>query len=119
MKRFRKVRFAILLIFALLLNGCAKNASQTAAETSLSQVNAIEQQIKKECPMAKFDDSLDALRSSIKTQLATCEAQKDVLKERNNTLLAILIGLIAIIVIINWIKIKNGVLKCVSRFKNF
>ena len=81
-----------LLIF-LLLTGCAKNASESAAETSLHQVNVIEQQIKKECPAAKFDDQMNALRDSIKNQLAICEAQKGALEERNNTLIVILLGI--------------------------
>lgn len=109
----------IILIALLLLTACVQNASETAAETSLHQVKAIEQQIKKECPTAKIDESIKALESSINTQLAVCESQKATLEEKNNTLLAILIGLIVVIIIINWIKIKTGVAKCVSRFKNF
>lgn len=110
--------FIIPLTITLVLGACAKNASETAAEASLHQVNAIEQQIRKECPAAKIDEPIKALKSSINTQLAVCESQKDTLQEKNNTLLAILIGLIAIIMVINWVKIKSGVLKCVSRFKN-
>ena len=108
-----------IFILIPLLTACVQDASQTAAETSLHQVKAIEQQIKKECPTAKIDESIKALESSIKTQLATCEAQKATLKEKNNTLLAILIGLIAVIIVLNWVRIKTGVLKCVSRLKNF
>lgn len=108
-----------LLILLPLLTACVQNASETAAETSLHQVSVIEQQIKKECPTAKIDESIKALKSSINTQLAVCESQKATLQEKNNTLLAILIGLIVVIVIINWFKIKAGVTKCISRFKNF
>lgn len=100
-----------ILLVALFVCGCAKNAAQTAAETSLSQVNALEQQIKKECPAGNFDKSLDALRSSINTQLQTCEAQKATLQEKNNTLLAILIGLTAVIIALNWVKIKTRIFK--------
>lgn len=89
-------RFTILLTVTLLLTGCAKSASETATETSLSQVNAIEQQIKKECPAVKIDEQMNALRDSIKTQLATCETEKRVLEERNNTLLVILIGILVV-----------------------
>ena len=85
------------LVAALIvLCGCAKNASETATETSLNQVSVIEQQIKKECPMAKFDEQMNALRDSIKNQLAVCEAEKDTLKERNNTLLVILVGILVV-----------------------
>lgn len=99
------------ILIALLLTGCVKNASETAAETSLHQVNAIEQQIKKECPTVKIDEPIKALKSSINTQLAVCESQKATLEEKNNTLLAILIGLVAIIVVINWTKIKARIFK--------
>lgn len=100
-----------LLILLPVLTACVQNASETAAETSLHQVSVIEQQIKKECPTAKIDEPIRALKSSINTQLAVCESQKATLEEKNNTLLAILIGLIAIIVVINWTKIKTRIFK--------
>ena len=81
------------LLILLLLTGCVKNASESATEASLHQVSIIEQQIKKECPAAKFDDQMNALRDSIKNQLAICEAQKGALEERNNTLIVILLGI--------------------------
>ena len=107
----RKIHFTILLIVALLLNGCAKSPVESATDASLGQVDALEQQIKKDCPTVNYDKKLDALRASIKTQLSTCESQMGQLKERNNTLLAILIGLIAVIVAFNWAKIKTKVFK--------
>lgn len=100
-----------IVIFALLLNGCAKTASETATEAALSQTVAIHQQIKKECPAAKIDEPIAALKATITNQLAACQAEKDKLKERNNTLLAILIGLIGIIIAVNWVKIKTKVFK--------
>lgn len=103
--------FTILLIFIVLLNGCAKTATETATDASLGQVDALQEQIKKDCPTVNYDKQMNALRDSIKTQLATCEAKMGELKERNNTLLAILIGLIAVIVAFNWAKIKTKVLK--------
>lgn len=100
-----------IVIFALLLNGCAKTASETATESALAQTNAIYQQIKQQCPQAEINDSIAALKATIQNQLASCEAEKGKLKERNNTLLAILCGILAIIVAINWVKIKAKVLK--------
>ncbi len=97
--------------FILLTCGCAKTPVETATEASLSQVDAIEQQIKKDCPTVNYDKKIDALRNSIKTQLATCESQMGELKERNNTLWAILIGLVAVIIAFNWAKIKSKVFK--------
>lgn len=111
MKQFCKIHFAFLLILTLLLSGCWNNAVESATETSLHQIAAIEQQIKKECPTAKIDEPIRALKSSINTQLATCEAKMESLRERNNTLWAVLIGLIAVIIVANWAKIKTKVFK--------
>lgn len=99
--------FAILLILTV-LTSCAKNASESAAESSLHQVAIIEQQIKKECPTAKFDDQMTALKESINQQLKTCETEKGVLKERNNTLIVILIGIIVILGVGKWAKLARG-----------
>lgn len=63
-------------VIILLLTGCAKTASQSATEVALNQVDAVEQAIKKECPQAKIDKDMDALRSSINSQLSTCEAEQ-------------------------------------------
>lgn len=114
MKEFVKFILAILLgllLFGFFLTGCAKTASETATEAALQQTSAIYQQIKKECPAAKIDDQITALKATIQNQLASCEAEKGQLKERNRTLLAILIGLVAVIVAINWVKIKTKVFK--------
>lgn len=95
------------LIILLALCACAKTASETAADASLAQTTIIEQQIKKECPAAKIEEPMNALRASIKTQLAACEAEKQILREQYNTLLVILIGLLIIIGISNLDKIKR------------
>lgn len=97
-----------MLILTVLLSGCAKNASESAAEASLHQVAIIEQQIKKECPTAKFDDQMTALKESINQQLKTCETEKGVLKERNNTLIVILIGIIVVLGVGKWAKLTRG-----------
>ena len=98
-----------IVILTILLNGlygCAKTATETATEAALSQVNVINQQIKKECPTAKIDDAIKALKATIQNQLSSCEVEKNNLKEKNNTLKVILIGLIAVIFAFNWAKIK-------------
>lgn len=97
--------------FILFLCGCAKTAPEAATEAALAQTSALHQQIKKDCPMANFDKEIEALNSTIKSQLASCESKMGQLKERNNTLLAILIGLIAVIVAFNWAKIKTRIFK--------
>lgn len=67
--------FAILLTITLLLNGCAKTATETAAEVALQQVDVVEKQIKKECPQASIDEEINTLKTSIKSQLSTCESE--------------------------------------------
>ena len=99
------------LVILLVLTGCVKTASETATEAALSQTAVLHQQIKKECPTVKIDDQIAALKATIQNQLASCEVEKGKLRERNNTLLAILLGLIGVIVAINWVKIKTKVFK--------
>ena len=69
-------RFTILLVFTVLLGACAKTASESAADAALVQVDVVEQAIKKECPQAKIDKDMDALRADIKSQLRACEAEQ-------------------------------------------
>lgn len=106
---FGKIILICALFLFILLYGCAKSPVETATDASLGQVDVLQEQIKKDCPTVNYDKQINALRDSIKTQLATCESQMGQLKERNNTLLAILIGLIAVIVAFNWAKIKTKV----------
>lgn len=101
----------ICAFFLFILFGCAKTATQTATEAALAQTNAIYQQIKKECPTAKIDEPIAALKATIQNQLASCEAQMGQIKERNRTLWAVLIGLCAVIVAFNWAKIKTRMFK--------
>lgn len=95
------------LVILLVLCGCAKTATETAAETALNQVGVVEQQIKKECPTAKIDDAMNALRGTIQTQLATCNAEKETLQQKNNTLWVILIGILIVIGVSKWQQIKR------------
>ena len=97
----------IFIILALLLAACVKDASEMAAETSLSQVNAIEKKIQKDCPQGDFAAEIMVLKSSIKGQLTTCEVEKSNLRERNNTLLAVIGGLLLIILALCWNKIRR------------
>lgn len=64
-----------IILLMLCLMGCAKTASETAADAALQQVNVVEQQIKRQCPDAEVEEPMNALRSSIKSQLATCESE--------------------------------------------
>lgn len=102
MKDFVKLfgfRLVVFTLLSLILTGCAKTASETATDAALAQTEAITQIIKKECPTAQINEPMASLKTMIKTQLSTCEVEKGQLRERNNTLLAILIGLISVIVI--------------------
>lgn len=114
MKEFLKpivLLFVVFIILGVLLTGCTKTASETATDAALAQTEAITQIIKKECPTAQINEHMASLKTMIKTQLSACEVEKGQLRERNNTLLAILIGLISVIVAIKWFKIKTKVFK--------
>lgn len=100
----KKMKYLVIL---LVLCSCAKTASETATETALNQVAIVEQQIKKECPTVKINDTMNALRGTIQTQLATCNAEKETLEQKNATLWVALIGLLIIIGIANWQRIKR------------
>ena len=69
-------RLTAVLVIILLLSGCVKSASETATDAALAQVDAVEQSIKKECPQAKIDKDMEALRANIKSQLRTCESEQ-------------------------------------------
>lgn len=84
------------IAIALLLLGCTTSAPELATETALNQVSAVEAKIKKECPQAKIDRDIIALQSSIKSQYASCEERLQTYKERNNTLIVIIIGMIVV-----------------------
>lgn len=64
------------ILIILFLFGCAKTASESATDAALIQVDAVEHSIKKQCPQAKIDKDMDALRADIKSQLRTCEAEQ-------------------------------------------
>lgn len=73
----KKLVFILVFILTMmLLSGCAKTASESAADAALVQVGAVEQAIKKECPQAKIGKDMDALRATITSQLKTCEAEQ-------------------------------------------
>lgn len=114
MKEFLKpivLLFVVFIVLGVLLTGCAKTASETATEAALKQTAVITQVIKKECPQAQINEHIASLETMIKAQLSACEVEKGQLREKNNTLLAILIGLISVIVAVKWFKIKTKVFK--------
>lgn len=98
----------LIIILSMLLSACVKSASEMASDTALYQTEVVYQQIKKECPMADIEEPIKVLKTAIKTQLSSCEAEKQSLREKNNTLLAILIG---VIVVFGILKIKKGLFK--------
>lgn len=92
------MRFTILLIFTLLLSGCAKTPQEIATDAVLGQVGAVEQAIKKECPTVKIDEQINALRATVQSQLATCESQISVERSEKRTWQVIAGGLVLVIV---------------------
>ena len=95
------------ILVLLVLLGCAKSAPQSATEAALQQTHAIHQQIKKECPTAQIDEPIKALTSMINNQLASCESETGRLRERNNTLTVIIIGIVLLWGVSKFGKIKS------------
>ena len=87
------------ILVLLLLAGCAKTASESATEAALSQVDAVEQSIKKECPQAKIDKDMDALRANIKSQLRTCESEQARIQSDKNKWQIAFFALLLVVVV--------------------
>lgn len=92
------------LLIALALIGCTQTAPEMATEVALNQVSAVEAKIKQECPQAKIDKDIIALQSSIKSQYASCEERLQTYRERNNTLIVIIIGIVIVFGVSKWAK---------------
>ena len=86
----------LLVVVLAILGGCAKTATETATDALLTEIGAVEQQIKKECPQAKIDKEMDALRASAQSQLKTCEAQIATVEAQRNTWVVVSGGLVLI-----------------------
>ena len=99
------------IAIAMILAACTTSAPETATQAALQQANAIEDRINKECPQAEITLDMMALRSTIKTQLASCESVIQTYKERNNTLWVIIIAMITLWLFANWNKIKGRFIK--------
>ena len=106
-----KNAFYKIVILTVLLNGCMKTAPEAATEAALQQAVAIEAKINKECPQAEISTDMMALKSTIKTQLASCEDRLQIYRERNNTLWLAIIAMVALWLFANWTKIKSKVFK--------
>lgn len=64
------------MMILLFLCGCdGKTPMQNATDSALQQLDAIEHSIKPECKSASTDKQIDALRTTIKSQLSTCELE--------------------------------------------
>lgn len=95
------IKYAILLFVlfcTLLMCGCAKTPQEIATDAVLGQVGAVEQAIKKECPQAKIDEQINALRDTVQSQLATCESQISVERSEKRTWQVVAGGLLLAIV---------------------
>lgn len=98
------MRWVVLL--SLCLCGCVKTASETATDAALSQVAAVEQQIKKQCPEAKIDKDMDALRASINSQLRTCESEQKRIQSEKSKWQVISLALLGALILLGWFKIR-------------
>lgn len=97
--------FTILLFFTVLLSACAKTPQESATDAAMAQIGAVEHTIKKECPDAKIDKDMDALRASVQSQLATCESQISVERAKRRTWQVASFALMGLVAILLYIKI--------------
>lgn len=90
----------IIFLMIICLSGCAgKSPIENITDSALQQLNAIEHSIKPECKSASTDKQMEALRSTIKSQLSTCETKIEQItadKIRWQTISVILIIIIAV-----------------------
>ena len=102
----RKVWTMRYLLIVLLLCGCAKTATQTITETAQQQLNAIEQSITPECRTTATTIQINALRSTINSQLSTCELAQSKLKSDITKWQVIAIALFGALLLLGYIKIR-------------
>lgn len=100
------MRFTILLILTVLISGCAKTATQTITETAQQQLNAIEQSITPECRTIATTTQINALRSTINSQLSACELAQSKLKSDITKWQVIAIALFGALLLLGYIKIR-------------
>lgn len=108
-----KKLFYIFCISAIFLSGCAKKEPATVIADAIkqdvsvmtAQVDAVKESLTAECKTPAIVKQLDAITKNIQTvstkadaEVATCEVQKDVLKEENSKL-KITIGFLLLIIV--------------------
>lgn len=75
------MRFAILLIFTILLNGCARETpvSDTIADNAVNATTALQQALPDECKTAAINTQFDVIRTEIRAVKTACQTEKDVI----------------------------------------
>ena len=76
-------RFTILLVFTVLLSGCAKQpvASETIAEGAINAATAIEQTLPKECATQAIKTQITALKTQIKAITVASQSEKQIIEQ--------------------------------------
>lgn len=97
--------FYKIVILAILLNGCAKTASESIADAAHQQLNAIEQSIKPECMTAATAKQIKALHTTITSQLSNCELAQSKLKSDITKWQVIAIALFGLVLLLGYVKI--------------
>ena len=107
MKRFCKTRFALLLIFTLLLNGCARSTPiDVAVENAQNSVVALEKSLTADCKTEGTNAQLRAIKSSISEIKEQCMARQQLLEEQKTKWQILFLGAVGIIVLLLWKKIR-------------
>lgn len=97
MKHFRKIRFTILLLSAVLLNGCAKTPIDAAVDSAQNSVVALENSLKKECKTEGINSQITAIKTSINEIREQCITQIQIVQEQKAKWQILFFGGLAVI----------------------
>lgn len=88
------------ILVCLFLAGCAKSpsVSESIAENTINEVNALEQSLSKECKTDSVMTQLTIIKSQIRTSVQSCEMEKDVITQEKLKWKWSFFGLLAVIV---------------------
>lgn len=98
MKHFCKMRFAILLIFTVLLSGCFRSTPvDTAVDSAQNSVVALEKSLKPDCRTEGINEQIKAIKTSINEIKEHCMARVQVLQEQKLRWQILFFGALAVI----------------------
>lgn len=92
--------FAILLFFTVLLNGCAKTATDIAIESTKTQVEALEKTLTADCKTDGVKAQLYALKTQITSISKSCESDIKAIKAERNSWIVAFCSLLSVVLLL-------------------